>query len=263
MTRHDSRATGRTLLLTTAATVLVVAACSGTEDPLVTTTSVSPVIASTSEGAEPQERRRSGRPGPEEFAKRFDQNGDGQVQLSELPPRARQRIGQADSNGDGVLSQDEIAQGMSKRRAERFARADHDGDGKLTESEVGSSWWSRMRAADADSDGAVTRAELDQAHAQGKLGPHGSRGRHGKGMRGRGCPAGRMFDHMDANGDGRLEPTEVPARMWAHLEAADADGDGAVSRAEADQAREQGKLGPRSRSGWKGQDGPRGEPAGQ
>jgi hypothetical protein len=65
-----------------------------------------------------------------------------------------------------------------QRGAERFQKADKNGDGFLTEDEVGARRWEHLKIADADSDGKISLAEMQQAHRDGKLGHHG-RGRGG------------------------------------------------------------------------------------
>lgn len=129
--------------------------------------------------------------------RRFDQNKDGQLALAELPEKLQERFRDADTNRDGILSEDELrarhAQFEQKRmerldtngdgtvsdeeraaaRAEfqkkHFARKDKNGDGALTADEVGERHWEHLKAADADGNGAVTAAEMDQAIASGTL----------------------------------------------------------------------------------------------
>jgi hypothetical protein len=60
----------------------------------------------------------------------------------------------------------------AQHAAERFKKADKNGDGFLTQDEVGDKRWARIQVADANKDGKISLAELQQAHADGKLG-HG------------------------------------------------------------------------------------------
>ena len=112
---------------------------------------------------------------PARFTQFMDRNGDGRVEVSELPPRAQERMGAADTNHDGVLSVPEITAHIEAQRAARFARMDRNSDGAVTADEVGPRW-ERLQAADADHNGRVSRDELQQAHASGAL-----RGGHGRG----------------------------------------------------------------------------------
>ena len=54
-------------------------------------------------------------------------------------------------------------------RAERFAKKDSNKDGFLTKTEVGDRRWERIKVADANNDGKVSLAELEQAKKSGKL----------------------------------------------------------------------------------------------
>jgi hypothetical protein len=60
----------------------------------------------------------------------------------------------------------------AQRAAERFQKADKNSDGFLTQDEVGAKRWEHMKVADTNNDGKVTKAELAQAHKDGKMG-HG------------------------------------------------------------------------------------------
>lgn len=60
----------------------------------------------------------------------------------------------------------------AQHAAERFKKADKNGDGFLTQDEVGEKRWAHIQVADANKDGKISQAELQQAYADGKLG-HG------------------------------------------------------------------------------------------
>lgn len=143
---------------------------------------------------------------PAALIKKFDKNGDGQLQVSELPEHMQKFMGKADTNGDGVITADELKAGQEKMRAEmiakadtngdgkvspeerkaafekfaqaRFAKADKNGDGALTKDEVGDKRWARLAVADTDNSGSVTQAEIQTAIANGTL-KFGHRGHHG------------------------------------------------------------------------------------
>jgi Ca2+-binding EF-hand superfamily protein len=148
-------------------------------------------------------------PDPAAFIKRFDKNGDGVLQLSELPEHMQGFLAKADTNGDGALSVDELKAGREKLRAEhlaqldtngdgtvspeerkagfekfaqaRFAKLDKNGDGALSKDEVGDERWAHLSVADADKSGTVTEAEIRQAVASGtlKFPHHGRLAHHG------------------------------------------------------------------------------------
>lgn len=161
---------------------------------------------------------------PARFTQFMDRNGDGRVEVSELPPRAQARMAGADANRDGVLSVQEITAHMEAQRAARFAQMDTNSDGAVTADEVGARW-EHLQAADADHNGRVSREELQAAHASGAL-----RGGHGRG-RGEGGPhdGAGFLQRFDRNGNGALEVSELPPRMAEHLSPADTNHDGTLS----------------------------------
>jgi Ca2+-binding EF-hand superfamily protein len=75
--------------------------------------------------------------------------------------------------------------------------------------------WTRILAADADQDGAISIAELAAFHPKHEHGPRGD-----------------LFAQFDADEDGLLTADEVTERLWTKLSQADANDDGAVSVAE-------------------------------
>jgi hypothetical protein len=124
--------------------------------------------------------------GPKHSLEHWDRNRDGRVEIAELPPGHRERWAAADTDRDGVLSKDELRAFHAQRALRHFDAADKNGDGALEAGEVDPRRWARLRTADGDGDGKVTRQELEMALNQGKLGwqPHGppeGRGRHKRG----------------------------------------------------------------------------------
>jgi Ca2+-binding EF-hand superfamily protein len=116
--------------------------------------------------------------GPDALFARWDKDGDGKVALADLPEKMKSHLAQADANGDGVLTRDELAQAhqamraeREKKHAERFAEADKNHDGALSADEVPAPRWEHIQVADANGDGKVTAAELDAAMAAGKIKP--------------------------------------------------------------------------------------------
>ena len=178
---------------------------------------------------------------PARFVQRFDKNGNGTVELTELPERMQKWLVKADTNNDGKITVDELKAHGQARREEMFKHADKNSDGALSADEVGRRW-ERLQVADADKNGSVTRAELDQARAEGKLRGHGHKGHqgHGPGDGGdKSCAKGHghMFERFDKNNDGALTSDEVKDGFWQHLVKADANGDGKVTKEELAKAR--------------------------
>jgi hypothetical protein len=60
-----------------------------------------------------------------------------------------------------------------KGKGAGFKKADKNADGFLTQSEVGDERWSRIKVADANQDGKVSKPEMQQARKDGKLPKHG------------------------------------------------------------------------------------------
>jgi Ca2+-binding EF-hand superfamily protein len=210
---------------------LATAACSGAP----ASDSQQASISAVSPGAQAQQ----GQHDPSRFLQHFDKNGDGKVQVAELPERMQQRLAAADTDKDGVLSPEEMNAFHSKMKAAKFAKSDKNGDGALDATEVSPERWARIQVADADKDGKVTRAELEQARATGVL-PRGEhhRGRHGHfGAERRNFDPQTMIQRLDKNGDGVLQASEVPERMRGFFDKADANKDGSLTKDEIVQFR--------------------------
>jgi hypothetical protein len=120
-----------------------------------------------------------GRPGPGEVLTPEDRAA-----------RMAEHFAAADTNGDGLLSADEIAAALEAMRLERLAvmagrqlqALDLDGDGALSLEELMAGPSERMFArADTDGDGVISPEEWDAAMAQmrQRVGDRMDRGRHG------------------------------------------------------------------------------------
>jgi Ca2+-binding EF-hand superfamily protein len=133
----------------------------------------------------------------EKLVARFDKNGDGKLQVSELPPRMAKRLGKADVDGDGVItsmeytarveavrdarkarmdtdhdgqiSDAERAAARESRMQAKFAHMDKNNDGQIEPGEAGAHRWERIAPADTDKNGAVSFVELQQGIANGTV----------------------------------------------------------------------------------------------
>jgi Ca2+-binding EF-hand superfamily protein len=100
-------------------------------------------------------------------------------------------------------------------------RFDANKDGKLETDEVPERIADKLMRADADGDGVLTKDELEKAGQ--KLGGGGG--------------ADELFKALDKNADGVLTQDEVPEKLAMRIAAADADGDGKITKEEFEQAR--------------------------
>lgn len=180
----------------------------------------------------------AGAPGMTAMLMRFDANGDGVLDSSEVPGRMQGIFGRGDRNQDGKLTRDEVealAQAQPRGSRERPAMGGN-GPGGPARDPLGA-------AIDADGDGTISASELAAAPAAiAKLDRNGDgvleadeiRPAFGPGGRG-GDPAqmmARMIGDWDQDGDGKLSRSETPERMREGFDAADLDHDGKLSREE-------------------------------
>ncbi len=193
------------------------------------------------------EEARSEARGPGRLIEKLDRDGDGALELAELPERKQRWLAPADADKDGRITAEELAAQRAKHHEAFFKRFDKDGDGAWTEAEVGERW-SKLQVADADGDGKLTMQELRAAHDAGKLGKlKGHRGKRGK--RFIKDPAA-LLQKLDKDKNGTLELGELPERKRARLSGADTDKDGRLSADElkAHFERHRAKLGERMRA---------------
>jgi hypothetical protein len=199
-----------TILTTTSLIALLsgfgLIACGGSEvgpaDQTQTAKLTEPASSASAADATPDHRRgpwggrhgargeRGGPPSPDKLMERFDANKNGQLEATELPPRMQENIGEIDTNGDAVVSKDELAAHFKAKFAEhrakfaerakaRFDAKDTNHDGMLEQSEVGEHW-AQLSVADANGDQKLTPEELKAAFESGKIKPPMLRGEHGR-----------------------------------------------------------------------------------
>jgi len=185
-------------------------------------------------------RGHGGPPSAESILQKLDANQDGKLTEDELPESVAERIMQADADGDGAVTKEELEQARPGRGGGPggpggpggveglFAALDKNGDGVLTEDEVPEKLADKLAAADANGDGQVTKEELQQARPGRGGGPGGPGG----------PPSiDQVFERFDLNRDGKLTKDELPEPVAERIMKADADGDGAVTKEELEQAR--------------------------
>lgn len=173
-----------------------------------------------------------------------DKDKGGSVTKDEFRAVAEARFAAMDKDGDGFLTREEMDAARAEMRAgfearrgdpaERFAALDADGDGKVTLDEMKQVFEKRMaergkqggfserraeriaahfQRADADGDGVLTLEEIQAAKKHdGKGGDRFARlDTDGDGrISGAEFLAGadRMFERLDRNSDGKIEPGE-------------------------------------------------------
>lgn len=207
----------KTLTLTGSLLALVLAACGGTSE-----SSQSAALATGTSQVQGHGHD------PAHFIQHFDKNGDGKLQVAELPQKMQDHLGKADTNGDGVLGADEIQKAFDERKQRMFAEADKNSDGSLDATEVGADRWAHIAPADANADGKITQAELDAARASGAI----------KGFRGGPPPSvDEVIAKFDTNKDGVLQTSEVPEHMKQWIGKVDTNGDGNITKAELEAAK--------------------------
>ena len=126
---------------------------------------------------------------------------------------------------------------------------DADGDGVLSAAEINNAS-AVLRKLDKNGDGKLTEDELRPNFPPG--GPGGPGGFGERGDRGPGSPGGPNPDEMvkqlleyDKNGDGQLQKSEVPERMLGLFERGDTNKDGVLSKEELRKLAEAQSAGPR------------------
>ncbi|MEP4197471.1 MAG: EF-hand domain-containing protein [Aliishimia sp.] len=102
----------------------------------------------------------------------LDTDGDGQITSAEMEARGAGRFALVDTNSDGGISLDELQATHAKRADDRAAklmeRLDTNGDKLLSAEEMsksrrGGGAGRLFKTADADKNGAISKAEFDQA----------------------------------------------------------------------------------------------------
>ena len=129
----------------------------------------------------------------------LDADKDGKLSAEEIA-NAATALKTLDKNKDGVLDSNELAPtrgaaggnqgGRTSQMVERIMARDTDGDGKVSKEEAGEQMGRFFGRMDADSDGFVTKAEIENMAQQFGGGRRGAGGRGAGGGGGRGGAGG-------------------------------------------------------------------------
>lgn len=101
----------------------------------------------------------------------LDTNSDGTVSQAEFMAgheARRHGVDAVDANKDGIVSRDEFIHGGQAKREARFKELDANGDGQLTQDEMAARATAMFSAMDKNADGKLTP---DEMHSPKGMGP--------------------------------------------------------------------------------------------
>lgn len=113
-----------------------------------------------------------------ELARQADANGDGAISQEEIDIFIQTTVDGGDANGDGNVSLEEFKviwlQLMDRQVVDRFQSLDQDGDGQITAEERAERFGGIVVKLDRNGDGALSRD--DMRFGKGRGGPRGGHG---------------------------------------------------------------------------------------
>ena len=195
------------------------------------------------------------------------------IDKSELEGAGRigRRIGGADTNGDGIITREELdgllgggqqgggsgdegegerprRRGGADRVKELIGRLDRNGNGVIDKDELPEGWGERLGPADSNGDGIITPEELEglmggrgRPEGEGRPRPEGEEGERPRRREGPG--AQELIERFDRNGNGVIDLDELDEGMLERLKPLDANGDGVIDESEITRRRRGGRQG--------------------
>ena len=137
----------------------------------------------------------------DEIMERMDVNQDGVIDQADRDAKQAERFAKIDTDGDGYLTQDELAAARQTRHEARAERRENR-RGRMIEK------------LDQDGDGVLSEEEFNARPDRGEAGERGHR-RGKRGKRGKGGH-GKLLKDADTNGDGAVDRAELEAALEAH-----------------------------------------------
>ncbi|HZV06759.1 MAG TPA: EF-hand domain-containing protein [Gemmataceae bacterium] len=178
------------------------------------------------QGAAPATQKKTAAPGKplqfdlDGFLKDHDKNGDGFLQRDELPPAYRAAFDRVDTNKDGKISREELAQGVAHLRPRRrpsdviYMLVEMSEDDQESQREVQRAY-EILRRLDRNKDGKIDADELKAGRE------HVANNR-----------VDFIFKQLDTNKDGRISREEAKGHILANFAEIDSNRDGFIDRAE-------------------------------
>jgi len=237
---------------------------------------VIPAQLGDTEQAEGNERgrKRQGKSGekmnPEKLMEQFDQDGDGQLAVSELSGRMEKQFTKMDTDQNGFVTAEELetfqnrgGKGKGKGKGDRkkgkknvdpatfMQQLDKDGNQKISLTEAPKRIKAVFAQADTNADGSIDLAELTVA-MESLEGMSGGKADRKKGKKN--VDPAKFMQQLDKDGDQKISLTEAPKRIKAVFAQADTNADGSIDLAELTVAMEslEGKGGKKGKGDKKG-----------
>ncbi len=202
-----------------------------------------PTAQAAEDGAAPKAPQAQNRPAPGQIIKQADANGDGMVSLEEIhakmPRFPAERFAALDKNSDGLLEMKEF-QGAGGEAMERMRAADKDQDRRVSKEEFSAQFpeapENRFAMLDKNSDGFLDRKDRDGQAAPAPQKPRDKAAGENP-AKDASVYLEKLVRNHDTDADGRVTLAELDSAKHGFPKmvfgALDRDGDGALTAADA------------------------------